>query len=132
MRARDAKAAQKLEEAQDIWLNRLDERAFEKTVDEVKWRYYEVAQALLKHRGVKKHKLLEPNATQRQSVSGGGSSIFDIEYESTRKCDWERVFMRGADQVQKEKAALEAHLWVESQVRRVDQEDAKKWQLVAR
>lgn len=63
---REEKANQKLEEAREkIWLNTLDERAFEKTVDEVKWRYYEVAQALLKHRGVKKHKLLEANKTLR-------------------------------------------------------------------
>ena len=65
-RPRDLKANQKLTEAREkIWLNELDERAFEKTVDEVKWRYYEVAQALLKHRGVKKHKLLEANKTLR-------------------------------------------------------------------
>jgi hypothetical protein len=74
-----ASVSEKDEEEERSWLNKLDVRTFERTVDEVKWRYYEVATALLKHRGVKRHKILETNCIQRQSVSGGGTSVFDVE-----------------------------------------------------
>lgn len=69
---------------------------------------------MLKHRGVKRHKILENNSIQRQSVSGGGSSIFDVEQEVARKAEWERLLTRGKDQVARERAALDEHLRVEA------------------
>ena len=38
---------------------KIDMKIFEKTVDEVKQRYYEIAYALLRHRGINKHKLFD-------------------------------------------------------------------------
>ena len=49
-----------------------------------------------------------------------------------RKAEWERLLTRGKDQVQRERAALDEHLRVESQIRRVDLQEIKKWQLVSR
>jgi hypothetical protein len=81
LRKRENKALDKI-----IEHKKMDVRIFEKTVDEVKQRYYEVAVALLKHRGVVKHKLLDFN-----------NNLFDIEYESVRKCNWERLYTRGKE-----------------------------------
>ena len=54
-----------------MYVRRMDARVFERTVEEVKYRYYEVARALLKYRNVKDHYYLnfEP---------------YDIEYETIR------------------------------------------------
>lgn len=45
---------------EEVFLDKMDESMFERTIYDCKWRYYEVAQALLKHRGVKRHRLMEP------------------------------------------------------------------------
>ena len=34
----------------------MDERVFEKTIEEIKYRYYEVSRRLLKFRGINNHK----------------------------------------------------------------------------
>ena len=81
LRKRENKALDKI-----IEHKKMDVRIFEKTVDEVKQRYYEVAYALLRHRGVLKHKLLDFI-----------NNPFDIEYESVRKCNWERLYTRGKE-----------------------------------
>lgn len=79
-RKRDLKALDK-----DIWISTMDDAVFDKTIEEVKYRYYEVARALLKHRGKIQHPLLRKYEE------------FDIEYETIRKSNWERVFSRGKE-----------------------------------
>ena len=51
MRKRDLKTIEKY-----IRVQKMDERAFERTVEEIKYRYYEVARALLKFRGQTDHR----------------------------------------------------------------------------
>jgi len=79
IRKRDLKTIEKY-----MYVRRMDARVFERTVEEVKYRYYEVARALLKFRNVTDHYYLnfEP---------------YDIEYETIRKSNWERVFSRGKE-----------------------------------
>jgi hypothetical protein len=57
----------------------LDERAFERTVEEIKYRYYEVARALKKLR------------------NSNDSFEYDIEREIQRKNNWEKIFSRGKE-----------------------------------
>lgn len=112
---RDLKALDK-----DIWISSMDEAVFDKTVEEVKFRYYEVARALLKHRGEFQHPLLK------------NYQEFDIEYETIRKSNWERVFSRGKELYQKEKYLIDDHLKLEAQIRRIERQDAKKQALVGK
>ena len=100
-------------------VNNLDPVAFDRTVEEVKHRYYEVARALLLHRKESGHLYLKYDQ-------------FDIEQEVYRKNNWERVFSRGKEQLDAEKDILREHLRVESQIRKVEQEDAKKLRLIAK
>jgi len=79
VRKREQKAIEKI-----IYVRRMDEKVFERTIDEVKYRYYEVARALLKHRGIRDHPYLKLEP-------------FDIEYEVMRRCNWERIFARGKE-----------------------------------
>ena len=89
---RENKALEKI-----VQHKKMDMKIFEKTVDECKQRYYEIAYALLRHRGIFKHKLFD-------------YPQFDIEYESIRKCNWERLYTRGKELFQKEKQALEENI----------------------
>ena len=54
IRKRDLKTIEK-----HLVVNKLDPVAFDRTVEEVKYRYYEVAKALLLHRKDFKHPLLK-------------------------------------------------------------------------
>jgi hypothetical protein len=54
IKKRDKKVLDKI-----IQHKKIDMKIFEKTVDEVKQRYYEIAYALLRHRGIYKHKLFD-------------------------------------------------------------------------
>jgi len=106
---RDLKAIEK-----GIWFSKMDAKVFDKTVEEVKHRYYEVARALLQHRGESAHPMLK------------NYEKYDIEYETIRKANWQRVFSRGKELYQKEKYLVEEHLKLEAQIRRIEQQDAKK------
>lgn len=112
---RDLKALDK-----EIWINQMDESVFDKTVEEIKYRYYEVARALLTFRREFKHPILK------------NFEPYDIEYETTRKCNWERVFSRGKELYQKEKDLIDDHLKLEAQIRRIEKQDVKKQGLVAK
>lgn len=62
-------------------INQLDAHVFDKTVEEIKYRYYEVARALLKFRNQEKHRYFDYEE-------------YDIERETCRKNNWERILMR--------------------------------------
>ena len=79
MRKRDLKTIEKY-----IHVQKMDERAFERTVEEIKYRYYEVARALLKFRGQTDHRYFK-------------FPEYDIEKEIYRKNNWERVMYRGKE-----------------------------------
>lgn len=94
----------------------MDEIAFERTLDEIKYRYYEVAKALLKHREDFTHPYLNYE--------------YDIEHEIQRKNNWEKVIGRGKEQFEKENQILQEHLKIESQIRKVEEEEQKKLKLI--
>ena len=76
-----------------IKINTLDPISFDRTVEEVKFRYYEVARAILKYRNQKNHRYFK-------------YPVFDIEQEIYRKNNWEKVFARVKEQFEKERALL--------------------------
>ena len=115
LRKRDLKFLDK-----QIFINQMDENVFDKTVEEIKYRYYDVARALLTFRRDYKHPLLK------------NFEPFDIEYETTRKCNWERVFSRGKESFHREKDLIDDHLKLEAQIRRIEKQDFKKQALVAK
>lgn len=65
----------------------------ERTVDEIKERYYSVAKAILEGRGVKDHMLIK--------------KPFNYEQEVKRKCNLEKLFLRTKDQQEKEKLLIQ-------------------------
>jgi hypothetical protein len=67
----------------------------------VKYRYYEVARAILKNRGQRTHRYFQ-------------YPEFDIEQEIYRKNNWEKVFARVKEQFEKERALLQERLKVEA------------------
>lgn len=44
-----------------------------------------------------------------------------------RQSEWEKLFSRGKDQVMKERSALDEHLKIEHQIKRIDKQEIKKW-----
>lgn len=96
IRKRDLKTIEKY-----LRVQTMDERAFERTIEEIKYRYYEVARALLKFRGQTDHRYLK-------------FPEYDIEKEIYRKNNWERVMYRGKEQFERENAILSDHLKIEA------------------
>lgn len=97
MNKRELKVIQKY-----IKVNTLDPVSFDRTVEEVKFRYYEIARAILKYRGLHRtHRYFQYPA-------------FDIEQEIYRKNNWEKVFARVKEQFEKERALLQERLKVEA------------------
>lgn len=88
IRRRDLKTIEKY-----ICIQKMDERAFDRTIEEIKHRYYEVARALLKHRGESSHRYLK-------------AAAYDIEQEASRKYNYELVMSRGKESFEKEYANL--------------------------
>jgi hypothetical protein len=114
IRRRDLKTIEKY-----ISVHKMDERAFDRTVEEIKYRYYEVARALLKHRRDSNHRYMKyPN--------------FDIEQEISRKNNFEIILARGKEQFEKETALLQEHLKIESQILKVEREDERKLKLIGK
>ena len=62
----------------------MDERAFDRTLQEIKHRYYEVARAVLKYRGEENHRYFK-------------YPVFDIEQEICRQNNYEIVLSRGKE-----------------------------------
>lgn len=75
--------------------------AFDRTVEEIKYRYYEVARALLKFWGHTNHRYFKMDN-------------FDIEQEIYRKNNWERIFGRVKESFAKEKSILQERLKIEA------------------
>lgn len=114
IKKRDLKSLQK-----EIRINQLDPVAFDRTVEEIKYRYYEVARAVLKFRGQTKHRYFD-------------FDDYDIEQETCRKNNWERIFGRVKESFSKEKSLLQERLKIEAQIRKVEQEDINKLKVVAK
>ena len=64
----------------------------ERTVDEIKDRYYAVAKAILEYRGDHEHQIVK--------------KPFNYEQEVKRKCNLEKLFLRTKEQHEKEKILI--------------------------
>jgi hypothetical protein len=84
IRKRDAKTMRKY-----IYIDSLQSQSFERTVEEVKHRYYDVAKALLKHRNEENHRILKYPS-------------FNMVDDLLRKHNWEKVYSRNKNEVEKE------------------------------
>jgi hypothetical protein len=102
IRKRDTKTIEKY-----IFVNRLNPIAFERTIEEVKQRYYEVAKALLKKRKDFGHPIMTTPA-------------YSIQDDLLRKHNWEKVFSRTKDCIDKETTYLLDHIFIEKQIKDVE------------
>lgn len=114
MKKRDLKSLEK-----EIKINQLDPVAFDRTVDEIKYRYYEVARAVLKFRGHHEHRYLKHDP-------------FDIELETQCKNNWERVCGRVKESFTKEKSILQERHKIEAQIRKVERDEMSKLKVVSK
>jgi len=140
-----------------FFLNRINPVAFDRTVDEIKYRYYDVARAVLKYRGdssqnmilYDSHSPLDPKLKYQLQKnfmfqvdleylfrSNAWDKVksnlfsFNIEDEITRKNNWERVYSRLKEHVDKEKQHMTDFLNIESQIKAVENKDMQKLRLV--
>jgi hypothetical protein len=88
----------------------------DRTVDELKDRYYKVARTLLIARGQTQHAIV--------------SKPFDLEQEARRKYNLEKLFMRTKEQVEKEKVLLASLKKIDSKIKKEEKEERNLARLV--
>jgi len=108
---RDKKANEKLHQK----MNRLKKRQ-ERTVDEIKERYYEVAKAVLEGRNLLEHPLMK--------------KPFNYEQEVRRKNNLEKLFFRTKDQQDKEKQLLQEMKKLEQKIKKEEKEEKNLRRLI--
>lgn len=101
-RKRDAKALSKREE-------REAKLCRERTVDELKERYYSVSKVLLETRGNQEHPICK--------------KPFVYDQEVRRKCNLEKLFMRTKEQHEKERALLQEAKKIEQKIKKEEKEE---------
>ena len=114
IKKRDLKTIQKY-----IHDQTLDPHVFDKTIEEIKNRYYEVSRALLEHRGNIKHPYFKYEP-------------YNIEQEIVRKNNMEKIFARDKDQVDTEVKIIKDHHKYEAIIRKIEEEDERKMKLIAK
>jgi DNA methyltransferase 1-associated protein 1 len=110
LKKREAKAAEKEEK-------KYAPKFHERTVDEIKDRYYSVARAVLELRGLSDHPLLK-------------KPPFSYEQEVKRKCNNEKLFMRTKEQHEKEKTFVAELKKLESRIKKEEKEERNFRKLV--
>ncbi len=109
LRKRDAKALSKREQ-------REAKLCRERTVDELKDRYYSVSKVLLESRGNAEHPIVK--------------KPFIYDQEVRRKCNLEKLFMRTKEQHEKERQLLQEAKKIEQKIKKEEKEEKQLRKLI--
>ena len=88
----------------------------ERTVDEIKDRYYSVSKAVLEHRGSLEHTIVK--------------KPFNYEQEVKRKCNIEKLFLRTKEQHEKEKLLVSELKKLEQRIKKEEKEEKNLRKLI--
>lgn len=88
----------------------------DRSVDEVKNRYYQVAKAVLEGRGQKNHPIVQ--------------KPFSYEHEVRRKLNMEKIFLRTKDQHEKEKSYIQNLKFIDNKIKKIEKDEKNLKRLV--